>query len=60
MAGKGPISTPAARRLTARDIKSVHVDAQALPRASILENDAAGRIRFPYDAIHVNFMIEVA
>jgi predicted transcriptional regulator len=60
MAGKGLMSTRAAGRLIGQDIKTVHADVQALLRAGILEKDAAGRIRFPYDAIHVDFMIEAA
>lgn len=60
MAGKGAISTRAAGRLIGQDIKTVHADVQALLSAGILEKDAAGRIKFPYDAIHVDFMIEAA
>ena len=60
MAGKGPMSMRAASRLVSHDIKTIHGDVQALLGAGILEKDDAGRIVFPYDAIHVDFMIEAA
>ena len=60
MSGKGLMSIRAAGRLIGQDIKTVHADVQELLRAGILQKDAAGRIRFPYDAIHVDFMIEAA
>ena len=60
MAGKGTMSTRAAGRLIGQDIKTIHADVQALLNAGVLEKDAAGRIKFPYDAIHVDFMIEAA
>ncbi len=60
MADKGAMSTRAAGRLIGQDIKTVHADVQALLGGGILEKDAAGRVRFPDDAIHVDFMIEAA
>ncbi len=54
------MSTRAAGRLIGQDIKTVHADVQALLGGGILEKDAAGRVRFPDDAIHVDFMIEAA
>jgi len=60
MAGKGAMSTRAAGRLINQDIKTIHADVQALLNAGILEKDARGRIKFPYDAIHVDFMVEAA
>jgi predicted transcriptional regulator len=60
MAGKGAMSTRAAGRLIGQDIKTVHADVHALLNAGILEKDAKGRIRFPYDAIHVDFLIQAA
>jgi predicted transcriptional regulator len=60
MAGKGPMSMRAAGRLVGHDIKTIHGDVQALLAAGVLEKDEAGRIVFPYDAIHVDFMIEAA
>jgi hypothetical protein len=50
----------AAGRLIGQDIKTIHADVQALLNAGVLEKNAAGRLKFPYDAIHVDFMIEAA
>jgi predicted transcriptional regulator len=57
MAGRGPMTLRAAARMVDHDVKTTHGDAQALLKAGILEKDAAGRIVFPYDAIHVDFTI---
>jgi len=42
-----------------RDVKAVHGDIHALLNSGILRKDESGVI-FPYDAIHVNFMLEAA
>jgi predicted transcriptional regulator len=60
MAGKGPMSLRAAARLVKRDVKNIHADVQALLEHGVLEKTAAGEIAFPYDAVHVDFMIEAA
>jgi len=57
MAGQGPMSLRAAARLVSHDVKTVHGDVQALLAADVLEKDEAGRIVFPYDAVHVDFVI---
>jgi predicted transcriptional regulator len=45
----------AARRV-GRDIKAVHGDIQALIAAGIVER-ADGEVIFPYDAVHVDFIL---
>ena len=60
MTGSGPVSVRAAARLVGRDVKSVHGDVQTLIKAGILEKTAAGRIVFPYSAIHVDFTLKAA
>lgn len=60
MAGKGPMSLRAAARLVSRDVKNVHADVQALAHAGVLHRAIDGNIEFPYDAIHVDFMIQAA
>ncbi|HEY6434241.1 MAG TPA: transcriptional regulator [Acetobacteraceae bacterium] len=60
MAGRGPMSIRAAGRLVSHDFKTIHGDVQALLEAGVLGKDDAGRIVFPYDTIHVDFMIEAA
>ncbi len=49
----------AARRVE-RDVKAVHGDVQALLKAGILQKNENGRIIFPFDAIHVDFMLKAA
>jgi predicted transcriptional regulator len=57
MAGQAPMSLRAVARLVGHDVKVVHGDVQALLKADILEKDEGGRIVFPYDAAHVDFII---
>jgi predicted transcriptional regulator len=49
----------ATRRLR-RDVKAVHGDVHALINAGIIQKTETGQIVFPYDAIHVYFMLEAA
>ena len=59
MAGAGPLTIREAARRVGRDVKSVHGDVQALLNAGLLEKTNR-RIEFPYDAIHVDFMLRAA
>jgi len=38
----------------------VHRDVHALLVAGILRKDAGGKIEFPFDAVHVDFMFKAA
>lgn len=60
MQAAGPISLREAARRVRRDVKAVHADAHALLGAGILEKTEDGKIVFPYDAIHVDFMLKAA
>jgi len=60
MTGAGPLTIREAARQMHRDIKAVHGDVQALLKAGILEKTEKGRILFPYDAVHVDFMLKAA
>ena len=60
MTGAGPISIREAARRLERDVKAVHGDVHALLNAGILQKTENGRISFPFDAVHVNFMLEAA
>lgn len=60
MTGAGPISIREAARRLHRDVKAVHGDVQALLEAGLLEKSEAGQILFPYDAVHVDFMLKEA
>jgi len=41
-------------------VKSVHADIQALLRAGVIDHTEDGKIVFPYDEIHVDFVLRVA
>jgi predicted transcriptional regulator len=60
MTGAGPISIREAARRVERDVKAVHGDVTALINAGILSKTNDGMIVFPYDAIHVDFMLKAA
>ena len=60
MAGAGPMTLRAAARRAGRDVKAVHGDVHALLDAGILRRDEDGRIAFPFDAVHVDFMLRAA
>lgn len=60
MAGRGPMSLRAAARLVGHDVKTTHGDVHVLLESGVLEKDEAGRIVFPYDAVHVDFTITKA
>ncbi|MDO8991260.1 MAG: DNA-binding protein [Sideroxyarcus sp.] len=60
MTGAGPISIREAARRVERDVKAVHGDVTALINAGILSKTDDGMIVFPYDAIHVDFMLKAA
>jgi predicted transcriptional regulator len=60
MAGQGPMSVRASARLAGHDVKTIHGDVQPLLQADAIAKDPAGRIVFPYDAVHVDFTIASA
>jgi predicted transcriptional regulator len=60
MTGAGPMSIREAARRVERDVKAVHGDVTALINAGILSKTDDGMIVFPYDAIHVDFMLKTA
>lgn len=60
MTGQGPMTIRGAARRVGRDVKAVHGDVQALLAAGVLERTEDGRIVFPYDAVHVDFVLRAA
>jgi predicted transcriptional regulator len=60
LAGAGPVSIREAARRVERDVKAVHSDIHALLNAGILRRTEDGRIEFPFDAVHVDFMLHAA
>lgn len=60
LTGAGPLSIREISRRVDRDVKAVHRDVHALLNAGVLERNADGAIEFPYDAVHVDFMLKAA
>ena len=60
MAGRGPMSIREIARRVDRDVRAVHSDVHALLKVGMLERADDGRIAFPYDAIHVDFLLRAA
>ena len=60
MTGAGAMSIREASRRVERDVKAVHGDVTALLNAGLLSKTDDGMIIFPYDAIHVDFMLKAA
>lgn len=60
MTGMGAMSIREAARRVDRDVKAVHGDVTALLNAGLLSKTDDGMIVFPYDAIHVDFMLKAA
>ena len=59
LAGAGTVSIREAARRVGRDVKAVHGDVTALLNAGVLRRTEDG-IEFPYDAVHVDFVLKAA
>jgi len=60
LTGKGPVSIREAARLVSRDVKAVHTDVHTLLDAGLLDRTDEGLVVFPYDTIHVDFVLRAA
>ncbi len=60
LSGAGPLAIREAARRVGRDVKSVHGDVSALINAGVIDRTEDGRIEFPYDEIHVDFVLRAA
>ena len=60
MTGAGPLSIREASRRLQRDVKAVHGDMHALVAAGIIQRTEDGKMLFPFDAIHVDFLLKAA
>lgn len=60
LASAGPVTIREAARRVGRDVKAVHRDVHALLNAGLLDKTEDGKIVFPYDAIHVDFIVKAA
>jgi predicted transcriptional regulator len=60
MTGAGPMSIREVARRLDRDVKAVHGDIHKLLNVGILQKTEKGQIEFPFDAVHVDFMLKAA
>jgi predicted transcriptional regulator len=60
MAGGGAMTLREAARRAGRDVKAVHGDVHALLAAGVLRKNPAGKVEFPFEAVHVDFVLEAA
>jgi len=60
MTGAEPMTIREAARRAERDVKAVHGDVHALLNAGLLQKTDDGRIVFPFDAVHVDFLLKAA
>jgi predicted transcriptional regulator len=60
LSGAGPVTIREAARRVGRDVKAVHGDVQTLLTCGVLDKIDEGKIVFPFDAVHVDFMGKVA
>ncbi|BAO44980.1 HVO_A0114 family putative DNA-binding protein [Thiolapillus brandeum] len=57
MAGQRYLSIREIVRRIGRDVSAVHCDIQALADAGLVERNCERQARFPYDEIHVDFVL---
>lgn len=57
MTGAGAIAIRELARRLSRDVRAVHADVHALLNCGVLDKTSDGKITFPYDAVHVDFMV---
>lgn len=60
LTGAGAMSIREVARRVERDVKAVHGEVTALLNAGLLSKTDDGMIVFPYDAIHVDFLLKAA
>lgn len=60
MMGAGPVGIRELARYMQRDVKAVHTDVHALIKAGIIQRTKDGKMEFPFDAVHVDFIVRAA
>jgi predicted transcriptional regulator len=60
MCGAGELTIREVARRLNRDIKAVHGDMQLLLQCGLVNKTENGKVIFPYDALHVDFMLQAA
>jgi predicted transcriptional regulator len=58
MTGRGSMAIREISRHAERDVRAVHSDIHVLHRAGVSEKATEGGVAFPYDAIHVDFLLK--
>lgn len=59
MTGAGSLALREIARRVARDVRGVHSDVHSLLAVGLIERDDLG-FKFPYDAVHVDFVLDAA
>src|ERR1017187_4445509 len=60
MAGQGALAIREVARRAGRDVRAVHSDIHTLLRSGVLDREDDGRVKFAYNAIHVDFILHAA
>jgi predicted transcriptional regulator len=60
MTGAGELTIREVARRSRRDVKAVHSDISALLNCGLLDKTETGKVVFPFDAVHVDFMLRAA
>lgn len=60
MCGAGELTIREVARRLNRDIKAVHGDMRLLLQCGLVHKTESGKVIFPYDALHVDFMLQAA
>ncbi|MDN5939931.1 MAG: hypothetical protein L0H83_14895 [Salinisphaera sp.] len=60
LTGAGPLGVRELSRRVSRDVKGVHTDAQKLVLCGLIDKADDGKLHFPYEAVHVDFMVRAA
>lgn len=59
MTGAGPLALREIARRVERDVKAVHADFHVLLKAGLIQRGDDGFL-FPYDGVHVDFLLKAA
>jgi len=59
MTGVGPLALREIARRVERDVKAVHADVHALLKPGLIQRRDDGFL-FPYDSVHVDFLLKAA
>ncbi|MDD5320838.1 MAG: hypothetical protein PHD43_09555 [Methylococcales bacterium] len=60
MTGAGELTIREVARRVERDVKAVHGDVAALLHCGLLDKAGNGKVLFPYDAVHLDFILRAA